>query len=59
MDDWPHLHDLWQRGTRQGGAGGTSGLARTRTCRPPPTCAISSRTAIWCRAQQFKAACGL
>ena len=28
MDDWPHLHQLWQRCTGQGGAPGADGLAR-------------------------------
>ena len=28
MNDWPHLHDLWQRCTGHAGASGTSGLAR-------------------------------
>ena len=28
MNDWPHLHDLWQRCTGHAGASGISGLAR-------------------------------
>ena len=28
MDDWPHLHELWQRCTGHGGASGNKGLAR-------------------------------
>ena len=28
MDDWPHLHALWQRCTRPAGQGGPAGLAR-------------------------------
>ena len=28
MDDWPHLHELWQRCTGHGGASGNQGLAR-------------------------------